>query len=284
MPEPGVTVTIEASGPWDRLRRLARVTALKRAIDGRLHADTWWRGPILYELIRRYRPAHVLEFGTGRGYGAVCMATASIDADFPCTVWTVDMVPPEAPQETVIDEGDGPATARLSVAEIWRRHIPAEVAARIRCLTGDSVAVMAGWRRSGRPRVQFCFLDGGHDFVTVKHDFIAALRVADRGCAFLFDDYTQRATYGVRRLVDREIRPRLPAGAVEILDGRSRDRTIRGEDVAHELALVRGEHLGTEPLAQFYTGPALARFAARLAATRAVRRVRARASALAGRR
>ena len=276
MPEPVETPAVEERGPWERLRQMARVTALKRTVDGRINDETWWRGPILYDLVRRYRPAHVLEFGTGRGYGAVCMASASIDAGFPCTVWTVDVVPPDVAQETVIDEGDGPAPVRISVAEIWRRHIPSDVSSRIRCLTGSSVSVMARWRRSGGPRVQFCFLDGGHDYVTVKHDFIAGLRVADRGCAFLFDDYTARATYGVRRLVDGGIRPRLPAGAVEVVDGRSRDRTVRGEDVAHELALVRGEYIGADPLGQFFSRPALAAFAGRLSVAHVAQEIRRR--------
>lgn len=120
-----------------------------------------------------------------------------------------------------------------------------------------------------------CFIDGGHDYETVRHDFAAALAVAAPGCAFLLDDYTARRGYGVRRFVDGEVRPRVPHPAVEIVDGLSRDRTVYGEDVAHELALLRGEFVGERPLQQFFSPLAARRARVSARARHLARRVSA---------
>jgi hypothetical protein len=267
---------------WDEFRRLAAVTALKRAADGEFFSGHWWRGPLLYALVTHYRPRHVLEFGTGRGYGAVCMAKAAVDGGFDCTVWTIDSIPPETKQEWPIDEGRGPEVRYLALAEVWSRHVPEAARARIRCLTGDSTRVMAEWSARGRPRVQLSFLDGGHDYATVKHDFIAALGVADAHGTFVFDDYTDRPDYGVRRLIDAEIRPRVPAAAIEILDAYLDDRLPGGRRVRHQLALVRGEYLGAAPLSLFYSSRALRGARARVALRRAVSRCRRLAAGVLG--
>lgn len=255
------------------LRRFASLMALKHTPDGRFFAGHWQRGPVLYGLVQRYQPRNVLEFGTGRGFGAACMAKAAVDAGIDCTVWTIDRIAPDERQAWALDEGRGPEVREASLAEVWNRHLPGDVRSRIRCLTGDSLAVMRAWITRGLPRVQFCYIDGGHDYWTVKHDFIAALRIADRGCTLLFDDYAARPGYGVKRLVDEEIRPPLPTEAVEVIDVVSRDRAAPGQDAPHEMALVRGEYLDDRRVAQFYTDRAVRAFGRRFTAVRQFRRI-----------
>ena len=242
---------------WTACRRLAGWLAFKRAPDGRFHAGHWWRGPLLYSLARRRRPRHVLEFGTGRGYAAACVAQAAVDGVFDCTVWSVDARPGDEPQEWAFELESGPALRRMTRAEVWRECLPDALQSRIRCLTGDSRRVMRRWAAEGRPGVDLCFIDGGHDRWTVTHDCIAALRVANPGCALLFDDYSPRRGYGVKRLVDARIAPRLPAGALEILDMDCRNVTVFGEDLSHRMALVDGASVGPDALAQFFA-PAMA--------------------------
>jgi len=59
----------------DEFKQLAMITALRQAQDGTYYIRNWWRGPLLYALLSHYRPHNVLEFGTGRGYGALSMAS-----------------------------------------------------------------------------------------------------------------------------------------------------------------------------------------------------------------
>ena len=245
---------------WSSLRELARLTALKRSPNGQVHLGHWWRGPLLYALVRRYRPRQVLEFGMGRGYGAVCMAQAAIDAGFECTVWTIDVVPPSYRQPWLLDEGSGAQLRSLSVQEVWEQHISTAVRQRVRWVTGESAVVMKRWIKQGRPRIDFCFLDAGHDYWAVKQDWMTALRIANPGCGMLFDDYTDRRTYGVKRLIDREIQPKLPGRVVEIVTMRSHDHTPYDEHLEHEMAWLSGEYIGDDPLKQFYSDSEIWRF------------------------
>jgi predicted O-methyltransferase YrrM len=223
----------------DEFKQLARVTALRQAQDGTYYVRNWWRGPLLYALVSHYKPRSVLEFGTGRGYGALSMAKASLEQGFECRVWTIDHIPPTTRQRWDIDEGNGPTTKSLALDEVWEQSVSAGIRERISCLNGDSYSVMREWKHLGRPNIDFFFIDGGHDYRTVKHDFIAGLRTANSGAAFLFDDYGKRKRYGVKKLVDNECIPKCPQGSVEVIDTfAGRDLPSAEGQVDHKMALL----------------------------------------------
>jgi predicted O-methyltransferase YrrM len=223
----------------DEFKHLARVTALRQAQDGTYYVRNWWRGPLLYALVSHYIPRNVLEFGTGRGYGALSMAKASMELGFECRIWTIDHIPPTTRQRWDIDEGNGPTTKSLARDEVWEQSVSAGIFERISCLTGDSYSVMREWKRRARPNIDFFFIDGGHDYRTVKHDFIAALRVANSEAAFLFDDYGDRKRYGVKKLIYSECIPKCPQGSVEVIDTfAGRDLPDAEGKVDHKMALL----------------------------------------------
>jgi len=223
----------------DEFRQLAGITALRQAQDGTYYVRNWWRGPLLYALVSHYRPRSVLEFGTGRGYGALSMAKASLEQGFECRVWTIDHIPPTTRQLWPIDEGNRARTKSLALDEVWEQSISARIRERISCLTGNSYSVMHEWKRLGRPNIDFFFIDGGHDYRTVKHDFIAGLRVANSGAAFLFDDYGKRKRYGGKKLIDNECVPKCPQGSVEVIDTfAGRDLPSAEGKVDHKMALL----------------------------------------------
>jgi len=80
---------------------------MRKAPDGTYYPGNWWRRPLLYALVGYYKPINVLEFGTGRGYGAISMVKASLNQGFECTIWTIDRVSPLIPQPWPIDEEEG---------------------------------------------------------------------------------------------------------------------------------------------------------------------------------
>jgi len=224
---------------WGEFKQLAKLTAMRRAPDGVYYLGNFWRGPLLYALVSYYKPRNILEFGTGRGYGASSMAKAGLDQDFECTVWTIDRVSPSIRQPWPIDEGNGPTVKFLSLQEVWERYVPVEIRERIRCLTGNSYYVMREWKRWRLPSIDFFFIDGGHNYWTVKHDFIAALRIANPKAVFVFDDYGARKGYGVKRLIDKEILPKCPSNSIEIIDTLAEQARPASEgQVEHKMVLL----------------------------------------------
>jgi hypothetical protein len=167
------------------------------------------------------------------------MAKASLEQGLECRVWTIDHIQPTTRQLWPIDEGNGPKTKSLALDEVWKQSISANIRERISCLTGDSYSVMREWKRLSRPKIDFFFIDGGHDFRTVKHDFIAGLRVANSGATFLFDDYGKRKGYGVKKLIDNECVPKCPWGSVEIINTfAGRELPDAEGKVDHKMALL----------------------------------------------
>ena len=64
---------------WSDLEEIAKLTALRQEKNGDFYISNFWRGPMLYSLVRAIKPRTILELGTGRGYGAFCMAKAMED-------------------------------------------------------------------------------------------------------------------------------------------------------------------------------------------------------------
>jgi len=237
---------------WVELQRLAKLTALRVGNGGEFYVSNFWRGPLLYTLVLDRKPKHVLEIGTGRGYGALSMARAAVDGGLDTTVWTVDERPSRQQQPWAIDEGDGPRVEDLSVEDVWERHVPNEVRERVCAITGDSRSVLSRWLRTGRPAVDLVFIDGGHDYWTVKHDFLATLRVANLGVVLLFDDYGERVRYGVKRLIDREVAPKIPPGALVVIDTGAEDSRPDSAKPEHKMVLLT-TNPDQEPGEAFYS-------------------------------
>jgi hypothetical protein len=199
--------------------RLARLTALRATGGGDFYRSNVVRGELLYHLVQHLRPATILEFGTGRGFGSMSMAMAAEDAGLDTRIYTVDMVPPTQPQSWALDEGDGPKVVSRSLREVWAQF-PAAWTERVRLLTGTSGPVMRDWFADpSRPAVDFAFVDGGHDYWTARHDVLASL-LAGRGgrMSLLLDDYGGVQGEAVRRLVDGPLEAALAPAAVHRLE------------------------------------------------------------------
>lgn len=211
--------TLGASLPdWAVFRRLGDLTKL-RAREGRFFPVNYESGLLLYALVRHHRPRSILEIGTGRGFGALCMAMALEDSGGPGTIVTVDMLGADDPQEWALDDGSGPRMARLSRRDVWERHVEPRLRDRIVQLKGSSFETLRGLIDEGR-EMDFVYVDGDHTYPVVRHDVYASLLLARPPFRLLLDDYTPLShLYGVRRLVDEELDPVFEAEAIHT-DGR----------------------------------------------------------------
>jgi hypothetical protein len=90
---------------------------------------------------------------------------------------------------------------------VWTSRIDKSWLDRIQLLTGDTPAVLSKWKKMGNPNVDFSFIDAGHDYDSVKHDYYSVLDIASSQFAVLFDDYVPKPGFGIQKLIDEEVEP-----------------------------------------------------------------------------
>lgn len=186
--------------------RLGDRTAL-RYKDGQFYRSNYERGMLLYALIANYRPRVVIEFGTGRGYGTLCMAWAMVDHGINGKIHTVDILSPDTKINWAIDWHDGqpPQNQLLTWNEVWQQSAPEAWLRHIEHLTGDSSKSL---RNYSGDSIDFAFIDGAHDYDGVRHDYYALLKYVSPSFGILFDDYAViKPTFGVHELIDKEVSP-----------------------------------------------------------------------------
>lgn len=188
----------------ERFWKLGDLTALRQASDGRFYRANYERGILLYALVARCRPRSVLEFGTGRGYGSMCIAWALEDHSIPGQVYTIDATPSNRSFKWPVNWGDGPKIDQLSRDQVWPEAAPQTWLDRIQQLTGFSGPVMRRWEG---PQIDLAFIDAGHGYEAVRHDFYSVLSTVADPFGILFDDYVIRPGFGVHTLIDEEVAP-----------------------------------------------------------------------------
>ena len=187
--------------------KMGDLTALRRDDSGKYYRSNYERGLLLYAIVAKYRPVAVLEFGTGRGYGALSMARAMEDHGIDGRIYTVDIRGYSDREDWPIDYGDGPLGSVLSWSDIWTKHFPPEWTDQIQCINENSVDTMEQWEKLGLPCPDLVFIDGGHGYETVKHDLYSALSVASDPFVIIIDDYARKLDFGVCQLIDEEVEP-----------------------------------------------------------------------------
>lgn len=148
-------------------------------------------GQLLYQLVHERRDCGhrvvALDIGTARGFSAVTMARAMLDADLDGHVYTVDVIDHDEPLDWHAEKHDpdeplasGP-TARSAVWQEWAT----EEAPRITPITGKSTQVLSEWSHGP---IDVAFLDGSHTYDDVKAE-LEALHgmMADDGVIVLDD-------------------------------------------------------------------------------------------------
>ena len=182
--------------------------------------DGGGHGLLLYKLIRKIgaeRPPNVLEIGTARGFSAITMARAMLDANLPGRVYTIDVIDHSEPVRWHSDtEGkqhpDEPlANEFISRSEIWSRWF-AEEATRITPMHGRSHEVLDDW--SFGP-IDVAFIDGKHTYDAVIRDLSLLEHLIAPGGVIVLDDFHVGVSMGA-------FRSRPVNGAVRIIGSAAR--------------------------------------------------------------
>jgi len=234
---------------WSEFQRIGNLTKLRREPDGRFRAVNYESGLLLYTLVAKHRPQAILEIGTGRGFGSLCMARALVDQGLPGRIVTVDVLDPETRLDWAIDEGAGARVAPLSRKEVWEAHFPEDVRSRIEQRRGDSSTVLPALEREGF-RAELVYIDGDHTYSAVARDFYSAIRLVGPTFRMLLDDYTPFShVYGVRRLVDQAIAPTFDTELIFTEDRWTAAPGAPKKD--HGQVLIDSEHM-RRPLSRAY--------------------------------
>jgi hypothetical protein len=184
------------------------LTKLRGNPQAGFHHANYESGLLLYALVRHFRPTEILEIGTGRGYGAMCMAMGLRDAGIDGKIITLDVHRYGEKQEWAIDDGGGSRVERLSLQDVWEKHFDADLRAMIEHRQGFSSDGMEGLLAEDGFHPQLVYIDGDHTYTITRHDLYASMLLAARPFRILMDDYHPRSDlYGVRRLVDDTLAP-----------------------------------------------------------------------------
>ncbi len=163
-----------------------RASSILRGGDGGEH------GLLLYKLIlqnsARQSPLTVLDIGTARGFSAIAMAKAILDANIPGKIFTIDIIGHDESLNWHVSKQrpDEPLTdMQIARSEIWERWYPEE-ADRISPVTGKSHEVLQFWTYGD---IVFAFIDGDHRYHAVKADLELLDALMAEGGQILLDDY-----------------------------------------------------------------------------------------------
>ena len=177
-----------------RVLEIGQLTGLREE-TGRYYPANFERGLLLREIVRRRRPQRILELGTGRGLGILCMADQVRALDYHAELVSVDIIPPDTRQHWPIFLDGQYSSQSRSIEEIWSRSFP-DLKALLTLRTGDTTAVLPALVKEGR-KFDFIFVDAGHDVYSVFHDFAyCVLLLAERG-EILMDDFAPMEPFGL---------------------------------------------------------------------------------------
>jgi predicted O-methyltransferase YrrM len=178
----------------DRVLEIGRLTGLKEEA-GRYFPANFERGLLLREIVRRRRPKRILELGTGRGLGILCLADQVRSLDYQAELVSVDIIPPGTRQNWPICVDGQDSSQSRSIEEVWSRHF-AELKPLITLRTGATTTVLPTLLKEGR-KFDFVFIDAGHDVYSVFHDFAYSCLLLSPDGRILMDDFAPTEPFGL---------------------------------------------------------------------------------------
>ena len=177
-----------------RVMEIGLLTGLKEEA-GRYFPANFERGLLLREIVRRLKPKRILELGTGRGLGVLCMADQVQSLDYTAELVSVDIIPPSRKAELA----HLPGRPVRHAIPIHRRGLEPELRSTeplITLRTGATTATLPAMVKDGR-KFDFIFIDAGHDVYSVFHDFAYSCLLLSEDGEILMDDFAPTEPFGL---------------------------------------------------------------------------------------
>lgn len=177
----------------EKLEAAARVLACPMKIN----PPNWQHGRIIYtvvrSLLRRFQRqnVHMVDVGTAKGFSALIMLWAAIDADTHPLIYSCDVIDPDARmRRNTVAEVDGFKTLYEILAP-WPEALTSEI--NFKQLAGTTLLSQSN------DRVHFAFVDGKHNYINVYNEANILQRRQQSGDITIFDD---AQIPGVRQAVE----------------------------------------------------------------------------------
>jgi len=184
----------------EKFQKLSQIFKIYPSATKEESLRNYERGILLYSLVTKFRPKHILEIGRAQGYSTMCMAWAlnknQIDGD----IISVDPIPFDSANNFFVDwENDQePKFQEISTSELWKRYADKNLLNKITVLTCYSDELL----EKNLPKFDFCYIDGHHIYEAVMCDFSVFLNKANEQFACLFDDYSVNAITKMDKAID----------------------------------------------------------------------------------
>jgi len=158
-------------------------------------------GRILYSLLSEYldkfkSDINILETGTARGFSSIVMSKVLNEKNIKKSkIYTLDIIPHNKKiYWNCIDDSEGKKT-RKELLSKWN-HLTEN----IEFLSGRSKNILP--RLQKLARINFAFLDGAHDYKTVKYEFLFVSKRQKKNDLLILDDVTKDKFNGIVKLVE----------------------------------------------------------------------------------
>ena len=179
--------------------KLAQLSAKDVSNDWYNHASRTLRGGdggehglVLYKLVLSLsncgHPLVLLDVGTARGFSAITMARAMLDAGLEGRVYSIDIIDHYESRNWHVSKhkADEPlAGVQMTRSRIWDQWYEDE-ASRVAAITGNSHDVLNHWNYG---EIDLAFLDGSHTYDSVKKELSLLDSLMSPGGTIVLDDY-----------------------------------------------------------------------------------------------
>lgn len=187
----------------EKFQKLSQIFKIYPSATKEQSLRSYERGILLYSLVAKFRPKHILEIGRAQGYSTMSMAWALNENQINGDIISVDPISFDSANNFFVDwENDQePKYQEISTKELWKRYADKNWLNKITVLTCYSDELL----EKNLPKFDFCYIDGHHIYEAVMCDFSVFLNKTDERFVCLFDDYSVNTITKMDKALD-EIR------------------------------------------------------------------------------
>lgn len=186
--------TSVAADEVERVAEFGKLLGMKSKGEA-LYGSNFERGLLLRQILREKRPERVLELGTGRGFGTICMADCAVAENLDCVIETVDFIPGDQPQKWPLEKNGTPVYESRALGEFWAAEFPA-LSRKINRHHGATTDILTALGKQ-KAAFDFIFVDAAHDLRSVFLDLTGALSLITPGGCILMDDFAPLESFGL---------------------------------------------------------------------------------------